>query len=206
MIHQLQPLRQSFYRRGAKVVAEDLLGKWILRRVGTDDLVMRIVETEAYLGTSDRASHAWNGRRTERTSTLYRSGACAYVYLVYGLHHCLNAVTGSQGEGEAVLIRAGEPVSGEKLMMANRNLEGEVLSGAIGGGPGKLCQALAIDRSSDGTSLLEGNLVITAGDPVSAGQIATGPRVGIDYAQEAVDWPLRFALRGNPHVSRPRIV
>jgi len=75
MNSQLQPLRQSFYRRDAKVVAEELLGKWILRCVGTDDLVMRIVETEAYLGTSDRASHAWNGRRTERTSTMYRSGA-----------------------------------------------------------------------------------------------------------------------------------
>ena len=199
---QLQPLKRSFYRRPAKVVAPDLLGRWILRRVGNDDLVLRIVETEAYLGSLDRASHAWNGRQTKRTSTLYRAGGCAYVYLVYGLHHCLNAVTGNEEEGEAVLIRAGEPVLGKELMLANRILAGVVEPGVIGGGPGKLCQALAIDRSCDGTSLLEGDLVIAAGDPVSPGQIASGPRVGIDYAQEAVDWPLRFAVRDSPHASR----
>ena len=164
---------------------------------------MKIVETEAYLGASDRASHAWNGRKTERTSTLYLPGGSAYVYLVYGLHDCLNAVTGRENEGEAVLIRAGEPVSGEQLMVANRGLEGAVKPGVVGGGPGKLCQALAIDRSFDGTSLFAGDLMITAGEVVAPHRIGSGPRIGIGYAKEAIEWPLRFALRGNPHVSRP---
>jgi DNA-3-methyladenine glycosylase len=205
MKRQLKPLNRAFYRRAAKVVARDLLGRWILRRMGDDDLVVRIVETEAYLGAPDRASHAWNGRQTKRTSTLYSPGGCAYVYLVYGLHHCLNAVTGKVGEGGAVLIRAGEPVCGEGFMLANRNLKGVIKPGAIGGGPGKLCQALAIDRSHNGVSLAKGELLITAGEPVPKGEIVCGPRVGIDYAQEAIDWPLRFAIRGNRHMSRPHL-
>jgi DNA-3-methyladenine glycosylase len=165
--------------------------------------VLRIVETEAYLGGPDRASHAWDGRRTPRNESLYLPGGYAYVYFIYGMHFCLNAVTGEAGIGSAVLLRAGEPVEGEEWMAENRSWKRSPRPGDLAGGPGKLCQALRIDRAFDGTLLNRGPLRITAGDPVPAEAIAAGPRIGVDYAGEAAAWPLRFAERGNRHVSKP---
>lgn len=167
-------------------------------------LVLRLVEVEAYLGGPDRASHAFDGRRTPRNESLYLPGGHAYVYFIYGMHWCLNAVTGEKDIGSAVLIRAGEPVEGEETMTRNRGRLGKVKPGDLAGGPGKLCQALAIDRSLDGILLDQGPLRITRGEPAEAGEIVAGPRIGVDYAGEAAAWPLRFAIRGNPHVSRPR--
>lgn len=194
----------DFYRRSTADVARDLLGRYLVRRQGSRRLVARLVETEAYLGTPDRASHAWNERRTARTASLYRRGGYAYVYFIYGMYFCLNAVTEGADNGCAVLIRAAEPVSGESEMTARRGLSRPPRPGDLLGGPGKLCQALDIDRRHDGVALYRGELLLTAGEPVGDEEIARGPRVGIDYAGEAVDWPLRFALRGNRHMSRPR--
>jgi DNA-3-methyladenine glycosylase len=207
-LRRLAPLPLSFYDRPAETVARDLLGRWLVHRVDGARLVVRLVETEAYLGAPDRASHAWGGRRTARNESLYLPGGHAYVYFIYGMHFCLNAVTGEQGSsgmGSAVLLRAGEPVEGGELMRELRGLQGEPRPGDVAGGPGKLCQALAIDRRLDGLRLDRGALTVCAGDPAEPAAIASGPRIGVAYAGEAAAWPLRFALRGNPHVSRPRL-
>lgn len=201
---RFRPLPTKFYRRPAEVVARDLLGRYLVRELDGERLVLRIVETEAYLGTADRASHAWGGRRTPRNESLYRPGGWSYVYFIYGMHWCLNAVTGEEGVGSAVLLRAGEPVAGEARMMENRGWTRPPRPGDLAGGPAKLCQALAIDRALDGVLLDRPPLAITTGEPVPEEAIAAGPRIGVDYAGEAAAWPLRFAVRGNPHVSKPR--
>ena len=202
---RLAPLPLDFYRRGSDVVAPELLGRWLVRRLGGELLVLRLVETEAYLGAPDRASHAAGGRRTARNESLYLPGGHAYVYFIYGMHWCLNAVCGEADEGGAVLLRAGEPVAGEAAMRARRGVGERVRPGDIAGGPGKLCQALGVDRSFDGRRLDDAELWIAGGDPVDAAGVATGPRIGVAYAGEAAAWPLRFAVSGNPHVSRPRL-
>jgi DNA-3-methyladenine glycosylase len=204
-VSRFAPLPVAFYRRPAEVVARELLGRYLVRRDGRRRLVVRLVETEAYLGAPDRASHAWGGRRTARNASLYLLGGHAYVYFIYGMHWCLNAVTGGRDTGGAVLIRAAEPVEGVERMAERRNLRRPPRPGDLAGGPGKLCHALGVDRAQDGLPLYRGELKITAGAPVPDAAVARGPRVGIDYAGDAVGWPLRFAIAGNPHVSRPRL-
>jgi DNA-3-methyladenine glycosylase len=220
----LSPLPLSFYRRPADEVARDLLGRYLVRRAGPPEgsgnspesagpgedgdgepLILRLVEVEAYLGAPDRASHAWGGRRTPRNASLYLPGGHAYVYFVYGMHWCLNAVTGERDVGAAVLLRAGEPVAGEEQMRRNRGLTAAARPGDLAGGPGKLCRALGIDRAFDGLRLDRGPLQLAAGEPVAPGQVAAGPRIGVAYAGEAAAWPLRFTVAGNLHVSRPRL-
>jgi DNA-3-methyladenine glycosylase len=214
----LEPLGFELYRQPAPGLARELLGRYLVRRLpGGERMVLRLVETEAYQGEGDRASHAWAGPVTPRSRRLYREGGHAYVYLIYGMHHCLNAVAGSAADGQAVLLRAGEPVAGEERMRALRGLGSDagrrrrsaagrpLRPGELAGGPGRLCQALAVDRSFDATPLWEGDLVIARGEPVEDAEVGRGPRVGVTYAGEAAGWPLRFAIRGNPHVSRPHL-
>lgn len=192
-------------------MARDLLGRYLVRTLPDGErLVARLVETEAYQGEGDRASHAWQGPRTERSRKLYREGGHAYVYLIYGMHHCMNAVASSSDDGHAVLLRAAEPVEGEERMAVLRGLVRDGAGrrrrpGDVGGGPGKLCQALAIDRSFDGVALWEGSLRITEGEPVPDEAVATGGRIGVDYSGEAATWPLRFAIAGHRHMSKPRL-
>lgn len=200
---ELTPLPASFYRRPAAEVARDLLGRYLVRRLEGRRAVLRIVETEAYLGEIDRASHAWGGRRTDRTAALFRAGGRAYVYLVYGMHHLLNAVTGERSDGTAVLLRAGEPVAEVDWMARRRGLEGDLRPGQLAGGPAKLTQALAVDLAQNGVSLRRGELTVTTGRPVRHDDVAVGPRIGVDYAEDHAAWPLRFAERGNRDVSRP---
>jgi DNA-3-methyladenine glycosylase len=205
-VSRFTPLPAAFYRRGAEAVARELLGRYLVRRLDGERLVLRIVETEAYLGAEDRASHAWAGRRSARNASLYLPGGHAYVYFIYGMHFCLNAVTGSRDdEAGAVLLRAGEPLAGAEAMAVRRALSRPPRPGDLAGGPGKLCQALAVDRALDGVSLRRGALIVAEGEPAVDGEVAAGPRVGIDYAGAAAAWPLRFALRGNRHVSRPAL-
>lgn len=202
---QHRSLPRSFFQRPAGEVAPDLLGHHLVRRLGRRSLILRIVETEAYLGASDRASHAWNDRRTQRTSVLFRRGGVAYVYFVYGMHYMLNVVTGGADDGSAVLIRAGEPVAGSEEMRLRRGLERAPRAGDLAGGPGKLCRALAIDSELNGAPLDSGPLILAEGSPPAPHEVAVGPRVGVAYAGAAADWLLRFAEEGNPHVSRPRL-
>jgi DNA-3-methyladenine glycosylase len=206
-LSRFRSLPIAFYRRPAEAVARDLLGRYLVREAGGERLVLRLVETEAYLGAPDRASHAWAGRRTPRNESLYLAGGHAYVYFIYGMHYCLNAVVGEGGEagtGGAVLLRAGEPVLGEERMAENRGWARTPRPGDLAGGPGKLCQALAVGRELDGVLLSRPPLRVAAGEPAAPEEIVASPRIGVDYAGDAALWPLRFSLRGNPHVSRPR--
>jgi DNA-3-methyladenine glycosylase len=203
-VSRFRPLPPSFFRRPAETVARDLLGRYLVRELEGERLALRLVETEAYLGAPDRASHAWAGRRTPRNESLYLPGGHAYVYFVYGMHYCLNAVTGEAGVGSAVLLRAGEPVAGEAQMRENRGRTAKLRPGDLAGGPGKICQALAIGRELDGVPLDRPPLYLAKGEPVAEDQVVAGPRIGVDYAGEAARWPLRFSVRNNLHVSKPR--
>jgi DNA-3-methyladenine glycosylase len=200
-----QVLPSAFFQRSADVVAPDLLGRYLVREDARGRRIIKIVETEAYLGSSDPASHAWQGRRTARNEALYLPGGSIYVFFVYGMHYCFNVVTGSEDDGDAVLIRAGEPVLGEEMMRRARRLRRQPRPGDIAGGPAKLCQALEIDLELNGVLLGAGGVEITAGEVPAARDVARGPRIGVAYAGEAAGWPLRFALREHPHVSRPRL-
>ncbi len=181
------PLPAAFYDRDPAVVARDLLGG-ILRRVDAEGAVSgRIVETEAYLGPHDAACHAVAGR-TGRTWHLFGPPGTAYVYFVYGMHWCVNAVTREEGFGSAVLIRALEPLEGVARMRARRPKARH--DAQLCDGPGKLCAALGIDRAFDGASLTDGSaLAIHTGVRVPDDCLLTGRRVGIS---KAVELMLRF--------------
>lgn len=194
---------RAFYARPADVVARDLLGRLLIHDAGGVAAAVRIVETEAYLGAPDRASHAFGGRRTARNEAMYLGGGHAYVYFVYGMHFCLNVVCGARDLPHAVLLRAGEPVDGIGAMARRRGAGAGARPGALAGGPARLCEALAVDRAQNGLPLWTGALRVLEGAAVDPAEIVLGPRVGVDYAGEAAGWPLRFAVRGNAHVSRP---
>ena len=191
-------------------IAPRLLGMVVARR-GPDGLVAgRIVEVEAYDGPADRASHARAGR-TPRTAVMFGPPGHAYVYFVYGMHHCLNVVCGPDGDASAILIRALEPIAGVEWMRARRGASGGP-DARLAAGPARLCQAMGIDRGDDGRDLLvDGPLVLLAPDiDARAGEgdrsaaIARGPRVGVAYAGPGwADRPWRFGLRGHASLSRP---
>ena len=155
----------------------------------------RIVETEAYVGPDDPACHAYGGRRTARTEWLYGPPGSAYIYFTYGMHWCLNAVTGNEGYPAAVLIRALEPVAGLPTMRRRR---GPVPDRALCAGPARLCAALGITGRLNGAALQEGPLRIVRMARVRR-EITTTPRIGIS---RATDWPLRYVLANSPWASR----
>lgn len=192
------PFEQDFYLRSTKTVARDLLGCFLVRDLEDRRLAGRIVEVEAYLGARDAACHSFRGR-TKRNDVMFGPGGHAYVYFIYGFHHCLNVVTLGEGEPEAVLIRALEPVEGLEAMRKNRRERPNLCSG-----PGVLCQALQIDRAFNGHPLWMPPLYVCPGERTPAARIAAGPRIGVDYAGEAASWPLRFCIKGNRHVSGRR--
>ncbi len=192
------PLPQSFYARGAERVARALLGRILVSTIGEVRAVGRIVETEAYIGPHDEASHAAERvGRTPRNESMFGAPGIAYVYRIYGVHWCLNVVTDHEEYPAAVLIRALEPLAGQDVMRVRRSLgrtDRDLCSG-----PGKLAQALGITGALDGHSLDSPPLRITEGARVPARNVVTRTRVGISRAR---DWPLRFYERDNPHVSR----
>ncbi len=195
-------LPRSFYAHPDVVtVAQRLLGQLLVVPSRAGRVSGIIVETEAYHGPEDRASHAYGGRRTARTEPMYARGGTAYVYFVYGMYDQFNVVTGPPGVPHAVLVRAVEPVEGLALMRRRR---GGVPIHSLTSGPGKLCIALGIDRRLDGADLLGDRIWLEARPPVPAAAIASGPRIGIDYAEGWVDRPWRFWMRDNPFVSRAR--
>lgn len=175
------------------MVARDLLGKLLYRVQDTGTTVVRINEVEAYLGVEDPACHAFGGRRTSRTETMWGPAGCAYVYLVYGLHHCLNVVTVGEGSPEAVLIRGAVVVHGRDLIQSRRGAG--VSERSLTDGPGKLCQALAITRADDRLDLCSRGSMLSIRDDgfdTSDSRVRRLPRVGVDYAGEAAAWPLRY--------------
>lgn len=195
-------LAREFYFQETVDVARALLGCILWRRLEGEWLAVRIVETEAYLGANDGASHARRGHRSPRNESMYLDGGHIYVYLTYGMHHCANVVTQEEGIPEAVLLRGGEPVAGIETMRERR---GAARDRDIASGPGRLTQAMALGRELDGASLAGSELRITARDRgVADADIAVSTRIGVEGAPDGVLWPLRFYLAGNPHVSPGR--
>jgi DNA-3-methyladenine glycosylase len=189
-------LPRSFYARDTEVVARELLGAVLECEVGGERVSGRIVETEAYVGEHDLACHAAAGH-TARTAPLYGPPGLSYVYFIYGMYWCFNAVTRREGEPSAVLVRALEPVDGIATMRRRRPTARREAD--LTNGPGKLCLALGIDGSLNRHDLRRAPLVIRRGQPVDDADVVVTPRIGIT---EAADWPLRWFVRDNPFVSR----
>lgn len=180
----MKPLPRSFYSRDTQTVARELLGKLLVHRLESEVRIGRITEVEAYVGAHDLASHSSRGI-TPRTEVMYGEPGHAYVYLIYGMHHCMNIVTEPAGHGSAVLLRALEPVA---------HVSGNTR------GPGLLCKALGIDLRCNRLDLCDGPLYVAEDDYRIPG-IVTTARVGVDYAGDWASAPLRFLVEGSPWVS-----
>ena len=189
-------LPAAFYDRDTERVSRDLLGCVLECTTSEGKTSGVIVETEAYVGEHDPACHAAAGR-TKRTDPLYGRPGIAYVYFIYGMYWCVNAVTRAEGLPSAVLIRALEPVRGIELMRERRGAART--DRELTNGPGKLCVALGIGREHNGASLQRGALVIREGERVADADVVVAPRIGI---KKAADWPLRWYVRNNEFVSR----
>lgn len=179
--------RDFFQNPDVHEVAKQLLGKLLLTNIDGAITGGYITETESYAGVTDKASHAYGGRRTKRTEVMYEAGGVAYVYLCYGIHSLLNVVTGKKGVPHAVLIRGLEPFIGQEVMLKRRTRK------PLAKGPGTLSQALGITRKQNGISFESNTLWIENGVPVHS--VETGPRVGIEYAGEDASLPYRFIAK-----------
>lgn len=181
-------LPARFFARPAPEVARDLLGSVIISTCGRTRTSGRILETEAYLGTDDPASHAFRGRLHAGNASIYGPPGSWYVYRSYGIHWCANLVCAPPGQGAAVLIRAVEPLEGVRAMRRRR---GPQAADRLTDGPGKLAQALGITRALDGAMMPASRVLVTKGDAVPDHRISVTPRIGIT---RAADWPLRFLV------------
>jgi DNA-3-methyladenine glycosylase len=192
-------LPRSFYDRETEIVAREMLGTVLECETGDGVASGIIVETEAYLGEHDLACHAAVGR-TARTEHLYGPPGISYVYFIYGMYWCFNAVTRAEGEPSAVLVRALEPLDGLPLMHRRRpRIKNDV---ELTNGPGKLCTALGITGAMTGKSLQRKPIVIREGAGVADDDVEVTARIGIT---KSADWPLRYIVRGNKHVSRGKV-
>jgi DNA-3-methyladenine glycosylase len=195
-------LTRSFYTRENVVdISRELLGKFLVTKIKGKVTSGMITETEAYNGIEDRASHAFNGRRTQRTEIMYCDGGTAYVYLCYGIHHLFNIVTNKKDVPHAVLIRAVQPAEGAELMAKRRKKRESDYS--LTAGPGSLSQALGITTRYTGLSLLDDIIWVEhRGVVISENDIVSSRRIGVDYAGEHALFPWRFTIRDNPWVSK----
>lgn len=197
-----------FYQRDTTLVARELLGKRLVHIVNGKRLSGIITETEAYLGSKDRGCHTFGNKKTKRTESMYLPGGHSYVYLIYGMYDCLNVVTQKEDIPEAVLIRSLEPDEGLMIMAENRKQktfdpENKKHLWSLTTGPGKLAQALKITRNHNELLLTDNQLFIEdVGIKIKPSQIIASPRIGIDYAQEAKHWELRFTIKDNFFISR----
>ena len=193
-------LGRDFYARGTLTVARCLLGQRLVRMRDGERLSGTIVEVEAYVGEGDKACHASSGR-TKRNAAMFGPPGHAYVYLIYGMHHCLNVVTEADGTPAAVLIRALEPIEGIETMQALRD---RTKPTTLTSGPGRLCHALDIDRGFDEADLCatDAELFVEEATPVQDESVATGHRVGVTGDDAALSAPWRFYVKGNVYVSR----
>ena len=201
---QPAPLERAALTADVTTVAQRLLGTLLVRDDGATRRIARIVETEAYAGSHDRASHARAGM-TPRTRVMFGPPGHAYVYLVYGLHHCLNVVCGQEGEAAAVLIRAVEPLAGVEAMRTARGRPGDP-EARLAAGPARTCQALDIDRRLDGLDLLDEHRLWLAERPGDRAPqaIVSGPRIGVEYAgREWAAKPWRFGVADSAALSKP---
>ncbi len=199
-------LNDNFYLENTETVARKLLGKILVHNINGNILKGKIVETEAYMGVTDKGAHSYGGRRTKRVEIMYGPPGRAYIYFIYGMYYCLNAVTQKEGIPEAVLIRALEPLEGHDIMALNKfNKEYKDLTSTqitnLTNGPGKLCMAMGIDKKLNGNMLSGDTFYIEEGNNDKFDIIKT-KRIGIDYAEEAKDFLLRFYIKGSPFVSK----
>lgn len=199
----------NWYEGDTLDVAKLLLGHRLVHVVDGKRRSGLIVETEAYKGPDDKAAHSYGGRRTERTEIMFGPPGYAYVYLIYGMYHCFNIITAPEGTPQGVLIRALEPDEGIEDMAADRFGKTDITQRQyknLTSGPGKLCRALAITMKQKGLSMQSDELFMEViPDEMHLSQryeITAGPRIGIDYAEEAVHYPWRFYFQGHPFVSK----
>ncbi|MFT8347769.1 DNA-3-methyladenine glycosylase [Clostridium saccharoperbutylacetonicum] len=200
-------LNKEFYKQGALILAKELLGKVVVRTVDNLTLKAKIVETEAYVGEIDKASHAYNGRRTERTEPLFREGGIAYVYFIYGKYYCFNVISGIEDKGEGVLVRALEPLNEFDYLARKRfgksfDELSEAKKKALTNGPSKLCIAFSIDKSENYKKLYEEGDFYIEDSKNEKFDIVETTRIGIDYAEEAIDFPWRFYIKDNKYISK----
>jgi DNA-3-methyladenine glycosylase len=197
----MRKLAIEFYRRTNVVqIAKELLGKILVTRWGGIETSGRIVETEAYKGIIDKASHAYGGRRTKRNEIMYADGGMVYIYLCYGIHHLVNVVTHTKDVPHAILIRALEPLKGIEVMLKRAGKKKQDYS--ITKGPGNVSKALGLHTSQSGCSLISKEVFIADdGFAFSKKEIAISPRIGVDYAEEDALLPYRFYVKGNPFIS-----
>lgn len=200
-------IKKDFYNRDAVEVAKDLLGKVLVREVDGKVLKGKIVETEAYIGATDKACHAYNGRKTKRTEVLYEECGLSYIYFIYGLYHCLNVVTNEKNIAEAVLIRAIEPINEFDYISKIRynkkyNELTKVQMKNLTNGPSKLCLAYLINRDINAYKLYEKGDIYIEDNEDNKFEIVETKRIGIDYAEEAKDFLWRFYIKDNAFVSK----
>ena len=200
-------ISKEFYNRSALEVAQDLLGKVLVREVDGKILKGKIVETEAYIGAIDKACHAYNGRRTKRTEILYEDAGVSYIYFIYGLYHCFNVVTNKKDVAEAVLIRALEPINQlDYISMIRYNKNYDELTKTqlknLTNGPSKLCLAYLLNKDLNAVKLYEKGPVYIIDENGNDFEIVESKRIGIDYAEEAKDFLWRFYIKDNIYVSK----
>ncbi len=199
----IKRLDREFYKQDAVSAAKNLLGKLLIREIEDELIITKIVETEAYLGAEDKASHAFANNRTERTKVMFKEGGYAYIYLIYGMHYLLNIVTGKENSPEAVLIRALEPLEGFDLLKKNRKIKSDKLAD-LTNGPGKLTQALNIDKRFNNYDLVEGDILYLGEDSENKESpvIKSAKRINIDYAEEYKDKEWRFYINDSLFLSK----
>lgn len=197
----MNKINEKFYQHKDVVyLAQALIGKVLVTCFDSILTSGMIVETEAYAGAGDKASHAYENRRTARTEIMYAPGGTAYIYLCYGIHHLFNVVTHREGIPHAVLIRAVEPLEGIEQMLQRRNKPAPDYS--LTRGPGSLSKALGLHKSQSGTSLCNSNTIWIEDRQILVGPVLSGPRIGVGYAGEDALLPYRFWLKDNRYVSK----
>ena len=193
-------IEREFYMRDAVTVGKDILGKIIVKKTADGRIMSgRITEVEAYMGTTDKASHSYGGRRTKRTEVMYKEGGYSYVFLIYGMYECFNVTAGREGDPQAVLIRGVEPLENKNLMWEKRKVKKEK---DISNGPGKLTKALGITREDNGVDLVASENLWLEDDGYKVKDIVETTRIGIDYAEEDALKLWRFYIKDSIFVSK----
>lgn len=200
-------IERDFFNRDAREVAKDLLGKVLVRKTDDKELKGIIVETEAYIGSIDKACHAYGDKKTKRTETLYYQAGTAYVYFIYGMYNCFNVITNKSGVAEGVLIRALEPLNDFEYLSQRRFQKSYTeLNNAqkrgLTNGPSKLTKAFNITLEENKLDMLESEELYIADFTYNVGEIVETTRVGIDYSEEAKDFLWRYYIKGNKYVSK----
>jgi len=198
-VTKCERLSRIFYERDPLVVSMDLVGKLMVRKTEEGEIVGKIVETEAYIGPHDKASHAYDNRKTRRTIVQFGERGVAYVFTVYGNYHCFCVVVGPKYVPAVTLVRAVEPIKGIELMRRNRGLGENAQVNKVTNGPSRTCKAFNITSKHNGSNLLDGNFFLCEGKQVF--EIGQSPRIGIDYAEEYKDVPWRFFEKGSEFLS-----